>query len=199
MLRNLGDAVRSVVDRHHAAVRRAARHSSEQLVEPPQAAQAAEPDLARPSAAALRIQASLARRQGRCEHAARLQATGCSISGIALQLGAERKSIRRWLQVGGSSLWRKPPRAEVLSRHLAHLEFRWVEGCHNAARLWRELVPLGFAGRSGTVRRWAGQRRKAALATTVERTTAAAARRPPSTRQVVRMLMTDVETPPEAE
>jgi len=199
LLRNLGDAVRSVVDRHHAAVRRAARLVGEQLARLPEPVQTAEPDLARPSAAALRSQACLARRQGRYEQAARLHAAGCSISGIALQLGAERKTIRRWLRAGGPSLWRKPPRAGVLSAHLAYLERRWAEGCHNAARLWRELVPLGFAGRAGTVRRWAGQRGKAALATTVERTTPAAARHLPSTRQVARMLVADTETLPEAE
>jgi hypothetical protein len=32
--------------------------------------------------------------------------------------------------------------------------------CHNAAQLWRELVARGFSGRPGTVRQWAGRRRK---------------------------------------
>ena len=42
----------------------------------------------------------------------------------------------------------------------SYLERRWTEGCHNAAQLWRELVERGFSGRPGTVRQWAGRRRK---------------------------------------
>lgn len=199
MLRNLGDAVRSVVDHHHAAVRRAARQAGEHPARPPEPAPAAEADIVRPSTAVLRSQACLARRQGRYEQAALLHAAGCSISGIALRLGAERKTIRRWLRAGGPSLWRKPPRAGVLSPHIVYLERRWAEGCRNAARLWRELVPFGFAGRPGTVHRWVGQRRRTAVGAIVENATTAVTRHLPSTRQVARMLMTDAETLPEAE
>jgi len=81
-----------------------------------------------------------------------------------------------------------------LAPYLDHLERRWTEGCRNAALLWRELIPLGFTGRPGTVRRWAGQRRKA------EPHPAAglAHGQPPSDREVARMLMTDTETLSEA-
>jgi len=166
LLRNLGDALRAVIDRHHAAIRRAAKQAGEQegappQPAPPQLAPAAAPDSPRPSAAARRSQASLARRQVRYEDAARLRAAGASIARIAAQLGAERKTVRRWLQAGGPSLWRKPPRVGSLAPYLDRLERRWAEGCRNAALLWRELIPLGFAGRLGTVRRWAGQRRTA--------------------------------------
>ena len=194
LLRNLGDVVRSVVDRHHAAVRRAALSVSKQLAKSPEPVQTAEPDIARPSAAALRSQASLARRQGRYEQAARLHAAGCSIAGIALQLGAERKTIRRWLHAGGPSLWRKPPQAGVLSAHFDRLERRWAEGCRNAAQLWRELVQLGFTGRPGTVRRWAGQRRKASAKSAPNRNTPLTTGQSPSGRQVARMLMADTKT-----
>ncbi len=117
-----------------------------------------------------------------------------SIAGIALQLGAERKTIRRWLHAGGASLWRKPPRAGVLSAHFDRLERRWAEGCRNAAQLWRELVQLGFTGRPGTVRRWAGQRRKAAAKSAPNRNTPLTTGQSPSGRQVARMLMADTET-----
>jgi hypothetical protein len=43
----------------------------------------------------------------------------------------------------------------VLDPYRDHLERRWVEGCHNAARLWRELVALGFSGSDALVRTWA--------------------------------------------
>ncbi len=198
LLRNLGDAVRAIVDRHHAAIRRAAKQAGEQQSAPPQAAPAATPDGPPPSAAVQRSQASLARRQVRYEDAARLRAAGASIARIAAQLGAERKTVRRWLRAGGPSLWRKPPRVGGLAPYLDRLERRWAEGCRNAALLWRELVPLGFTGRPGTVRRWAGQRRKAEPPVAGATSTPLANGQPPSSREVARMLMADTGTLPEA-
>jgi len=198
LLRNLGDAVRAVVDRQHAAVRRAAKQLSEPVLMPTVVASA--PNSPKPTAAARRSQASYARRQARYEEAARLRAAGGSISHIAAQLGAERKTIRRWLQAGGASLWRKPPRVGVLAPYRDHLERRWAEGCRNAALLWRELVRLGFAGRYGTVRSWAGQRRKTDPQTVMDK--AGAGMRSgqlPSSRHLARMLMTDTDKLPEAE
>jgi len=162
-------------------------------------APSAAPDSPRPSAAAQRSQASLARRQVRYEDAARLRAAGASIARIAAQLGAERKTIRRWLRAGGPPLWRKPPRVGGLAPYLDRLERRWAEGCRNAALLWRELIPLGFTGRPGTVRRWAGQWRKAEPQPVAGATdTPLAHGQPPSNREVARMLMADTETLPEA-
>ncbi len=193
LLRNLGDAVRAVVDRQHAVVRRVAKQVGEQR--PMLTAAMPAPDNVKPTAAARRSQASFAQRQARYEETARLHAAGVSISRIAAQLGADRKTIRVWLQAGGPSLWRKPPRVGVLAPYLGRLEQRWAEGCRNAALLWRELVGLGFAGRYGTVRSWAGQRRKA----DPEVTTGMASGQPPSSRRLARMLMTDTDTLPEAE
>ena len=193
LLRNLGDAVRAVVDRQHAVVRRVAKQVGEQRPVPMVAAPA--PGSAKPTAAVRRSQASHARRQARYKETARLHAAGVSISRIAAQLGADRKTIRVWLQAGGPSLWRKPPRAGVLAPHLGRLEQRWAEGCRNATLLWRELVGLGFASRYGTVKSWAGQRRKA----DPEAATGVASGQPPSSRRLARMLMTDIDTLPEAE
>ena len=108
LLRNLGDAVRTVVDRQHAAVRRAAKQVSEQAAALPVTAPVAEPESPKPSAAAKRSQAARARRHARYEEAARLRAAGASISRIAAQLGADRKTVRRWLRAGHAPLWRKP-------------------------------------------------------------------------------------------
>jgi len=199
LLRNLGDAVRTVIDRHHTSVRRAAKQAGEQQSAPPRPAPAAAPDSPRPGAAAQRSQASLARRQVRYEDAARLRAAGASIARIAAQLGAERKTVRRWLRAGGPSLWRKPPRVGGLAPYLDRLERRWAEGCRNAALLWRELIPLGFSGRPGTVRQWAGRRWKAEPQPAAGlANTPLAHGQPPSGREVARMLMADTDTLPEA-
>ncbi len=158
------------------------------------------PDSVKPTAAARRSQASRARRQARYEEAARMRAAGVSISRIAAQLGADRKTIRVWLQAGGASLWRKPPRVGVLAPWLSHLEQRWAEGCRNAALLWRELVRLGYAGRYGTVRSWAGKRRKAdPLSAAGHASAGVLGGQPPSSRHLARLLMADADTLPEAE
>jgi len=192
LLRNLGDAIRTVVDRQHAVVRRAAQQVSEQLPASTLTLPVPAPDSSKPIAAARRSQASYARRQARYEDAARLRAAGCSISRIAAQLGAERKTIRRWLQAGGASLWRKPLRVGVLARYHDYLERRWTEGCRNAALLWRELVRLGFAGRYGTVRSWAGKRRKTdPQIATSDASAGVVSGQLPSSRHVARMLMAD--------
>jgi len=200
LLRNLGDAVRVVIDRQHAAVRRAAKQVSEQLMVSTSTLPAPAPHSPKPTVAARHSQASYARRQARYEEAARLGAAGCSISRIAAQLGAERKSIRRWLEAGGASLWRKPPRVGVLAPYRDHLERRWAAGCRNAALLWRELVRLGFAGRYGTVRSWAGKRRKTDPPIATGHASAGMlSGQPPSSRHLARMLMTDTDTLPEVE
>ena len=196
LLRNLGDAVRAVVDRQHAAVRRVTKQVGEQRPMPTVTAPAA--DSIKPTAAARRSQASHARRQIRYEEAARLRAAGISISRIAAQLGSDRKTIRVWLQAGGPSLWRKPSRVGVLAPWLGHLEQRWAEGCRNAALLWRELVHLGYAGRYGTVRSWAGRRRKADPLSAAGHASIVSAQ-PPSSRHLARLLMADTDTLPEAE
>ena len=93
--------------------------------------------------------------------AARLQSDGVSLSRIAALLGAERKTVRGWLRRGHAPLWSKPERGGVLAPHAAFLDQRWVEGCHNAAQLWRELIALGFTGRPSSVRKWTKQRHAA--------------------------------------
>jgi transposase len=198
LLRNLGDAVRAIVDAQHAALRRTAKLVGEASPVPSVAAPVSSNPL--PTAVDQRSQASQARRQVRYEEATRLRAAGVSIAGIAAQLGAERKTIRRWLRLGHAPLWRQPRRESVLAPYHDHLERRWAEGCHNAARLWRELVELGFTGRSGIVRRWTGQHRKANPQTFGRATgTPAISRQPPSIRQVTRMLMADDDNLTETE
>ena len=208
VLRNLGTAVQALADRHSAAARRAAQHAPD---EQPTVAEMPLATLAprKPTAAEPASQASLARRQARYEEPARLQADGMSISRIAVLLGAERQTVRRWLRLGHAPSWTKPRRGGVLDPYAAHLDRRWAEGCRNAAQLWRELADLGFTGRPTTVRAWAGRRRKGELAETrsvcgwdgdtdgagAERV----ARQPPSAPRIARLLMADTDALPETE
>jgi transposase len=197
LLRNLGDAVQALADRHGGALRRAALLAADTQAAPIAAHAVPPPDtpVARPPTQAQRTsQAAFARRQARYEEAARLQADGVSLSRIAALLGAERKTVRGWLRRGHAALWSKPKRGGQLAAHAAFLDRRWAEGCRNAAQLWRELVALGFNGRPGTVRRWAGQRR----ATEPHPATAPVWQLPPR-RRIAHLLMADAATLGEAE
>ena len=192
LLRNLGDAVHAAAERHHAAVRRVGR---EVMAQPPTEDALGAPAADRMDVARRRGEAARARRQARFEEAARLHAAGASTSDIARRLGADRKTLRRWLRAGAVSSWRRPRRGGLLDPHRAYLERRWAEGCRNAARLWRELLALGFPGRPATVRAWATQRRRAEPSgSRVPMTADGQPWRPPSGRRVARLPMADADT-----
>jgi transposase len=100
LLRNLGDAVQAVVERHHAVIRRVGRDVVADGVIRTAATVAT---LAIPSAAQQREAAGQSWRQARYEEAARMHAAGASISHVARQLGANRKTLRRWLRAGAGA------------------------------------------------------------------------------------------------
>jgi len=193
LLRKLGDAVQAVVGRHHADIRRVSRHMAEETAALAASMPTAAPDPVTPTAAERRSQASYARRQARYEEAVRLKAMGMPLKRIAATIGVERKTVRRWLRAGGIPLWRQPRRSGLLGRYAEHLNRRWNEGCRNAAQLWRELIARGFTGRPGTVRHWAGQRRKSEPPRNSESAAPAETNQPPTARQITRLLMTDDE------
>ena len=198
LLRNLGDAVYTVVERHHAAARRVGREVM--AARAAEAAQSRPPAVVRPNAAARRSEASRARRHARFAEAARLHAAGASLSAISRLLGTDRKTLRRWLQAEGVPAWQQPRRGSVLDPYRSHLERRWAEGCRNAARLWRELTAMGFPGRPATVRAWATQQRRAEPDASRPPTTAGGQPwRPPSSRRVARLLMAGVSNLPDAD
>jgi DNA-binding NarL/FixJ family response regulator len=98
LLRNLGDAVRAVVDRQHAAIRWISAQIAEEAAMPAGTIAAVAPEQIhpiKPTAAEQRSQTAYARRQARYEEAARLRASGMSIKRITVALRVERKTIRR--------------------------------------------------------------------------------------------------------
>jgi transposase len=199
LLCNLDDAVRVAVERQHAGIQRIARRAAEEAVTPAASAPMAAPVPVKATAAEQRRSASYGRRQARYEEAARLKVAGVSLKRIAVLIGAERKTVRRWLRAGAPPSWRHPQRVGILGPYRGHLDRRWREGCHNAAQLWRELVRLGFTGQPGTVRHWAGQQRKGepqiANASGAQATTVHA----PTARQMTRLLMSDEGLPATAQ
>jgi transposase len=195
LLRNLGDAVQAVVERHHAVIRRIGKEvRADDAIRG--AAAVAVPTV--PPATQQCQEARHPWRQARHEEAARMQAAGTSISQVARQLGADRKTLHRWLRAGAAPSWRMPRRGSILDRHRPVLERRWAEGCHNAARLWQELVRIGFAGRPSVVRAWATERRRTEpVACPGPEPTGNPTWRPPTPRRATRLLMANGEIPTE--
>jgi transposase len=160
LLRNLEEAVQALGDRHNAAGRRAALHvrahlsATKALVTIPVASSIPALTAAQKASAASR-----ARRQLRYEEAARLHGIGATIARISAELGADRKTVHSWLQLGQAPLWKQPSGDSILDPYKTFLGRRWSEGCRNATQLWRELLPLGFRGSSSIVREWAARHR----------------------------------------
>jgi len=185
-------AVQALADRHSKAARCGAQHVSDEAAAAAALMPGPAPPVRKPTASERRRQASFERRQARYEEVACLRAAGASISRIAALLGAERKTVRRWLRLGQAPLWRHPRRGSMPDAHETFLDRRWTEGCRNAAQLWRELVGLGLTGRAEIVRSWAGRRRKGEPDIAMRVTSAQASMtQPPLGRQTARLLMAD--------
>jgi transposase len=86
----------------------------------------------------------------------------------------------------GPSLTRTPYRP--------YLDQRWREGCRNAAALWRELVGLGFDGRSRVVRAWATEQRRRPVALNDQDVPARVTWKPPSITRATRLVQADPAT-----
>jgi transposase len=137
LLRNLGEAVQALGDRHCAAARRAAQHVRAHLKVAQESAaipvdHSKPPSM--PTAAQQASAAPLARRQSQYEEAARLHSVGATISRIAAEIGVDRKTVRGWLRLGQAPLWQQPSSDSILDPFKSLLGRRWSEGCHNAAQ-----------------------------------------------------------------
>ena len=189
LLRNLGEALQAAAERHHAAAKRIGR----EILAASAARRTRTPRPSRPG-----------RRGGAAERGGpRTPARPLRGGGAANAASASLSEISRCLDVDrrpsaagcarSVPAWRQPKRGTALDLHAGYLEWRWVEGCRNAARLWRELSAMGFQGRPVMVRAWATRRRCVGPAS-MERPSAADGRpwQPPSGRRVARVLMADV-------
>jgi transposase len=160
LLRNLGDALQRILDRHPQDLRAAAKVAVTASSAANEALPSTPPSPARPvSPQRQAVLARRATRQALFEEIRALHAKGWSQSRIAQATGLDRKTLRRWLQRGRPPTWQQPHHGSAVERHADHLRRRWDEGCRNATQLWREIQALGYAGRPGTVRDWLRRQR----------------------------------------
>ena len=178
LLENLGQAVRTALDRHGPTLREAA-----QGVHSPITGEQEANDTPPPMTSAERRQyEGWERRRAAWDEAVRLHGEGMSIKAIARELGLARNTVRKLVR-GGQPEARRPRRSSLMP-YVALLERRWAEGCRNGAQLWRETREAGFRGGQRVVTEWVTRQR---LASRPER--AASALAAPS-RQRLALLLT---------
>jgi transposase len=186
LLRNLGEALRTIMGTHHTAVRRIQRDiAAEQAGRA--APEEALPITTRETGKAARHQP----RQARYAEVRRLADAGTTASAIARACELDRKTVRKWLREGGPGTWDRPSSAGILGPCLDQLERRWAEGSRNATRLWAELASTGFRGSRSMVRAWATRRRRALSDALDPKPAVKEGWKPPSTAQVTRLLQAD--------
>lgn len=167
LLRNLRDALKGTVDRHHADVQAAAKVV---VASPPAAlpdqekADASPPAAPVPPAAPPRTEGQPVRRQRRkqrYEQVLELHRQGLSHRAIADRLGMHRSTVKRFVAAGVFPERAGRRYARRTDSHADYLQQRWAEGCRNAAQLFIELKARGFGGSYYAVRRQLARWRKA--------------------------------------
>jgi len=161
LLANVGELLERVLGSRRAALRQAAAVVEQAISQrlPP----VAEDAVTSPTPAG-RLHAQQRRQERRAQRLARYDAVvalhqeGYSHAAISRQTGLGRKTVRRYLRAGGFPERAAPPaRSTMLAPYEAYLRTRWMEGCHNAQQLWREIRSQGFAGQAANVRRYLAQ------------------------------------------
>ncbi len=156
LLRNLGDTLARVLDRHHSDLRAAAETAGAEGQDTQPA-----PDVSSAPAAEPHTSDQHAVRRDRFNEVMALKGQGWSARRIARAVGVNRQTVQGWLRSGQLPTWRQQPRGSTVDRHAEHLDQRWSKGCRNAAQLWREIKEQGFRGQLRTVQRWVNARRSA--------------------------------------
>jgi len=171
LLKNLGEALERLLQRHHPALTEAAHTLTERARAAALQAIVADgadtPPLSLPtnSSPCHLTRTQQDQRQRRDRRLARYEAVldlhrqGRGVRAIARQLRIGRRVVRQYL-AAPSFPERTPnrPRRTLLTPYEPYLRMRWEAGCQNAAALWRELRAQGFTGTEGfvrqQVRRW---------------------------------------------
>jgi transposase len=92
------------------------------------------------------------RRKARYEAVRAAYQSGLTQRAIAREFGLSRKTVRRFVQATEFPEQAPRRRRTGLEPFREYLEKRWAEGCHNAARLWRELRQQGYTGQRSRVK-----------------------------------------------
>jgi len=196
LLRNLGDAMRRMVDRLGSKLRQAVRALQQAIAAEatPEAPNTTTPvntpqEAPRPTRYLQRQHERRQRRLERYEQVMALHRQGVGFREIGRQLGLDRATVRRFIrsETFPERTTRRIPRRTDSVADFIHR--RWQEGCRNAARLFEELKAQGFEGSYYMVRRRLARWRRRADNAQRGGEDGAALRKRFSPRQLVRLLL----------
>ena len=164
LLANVGETLERTLARKHVRLHEAAVAVDRLVAEETRAAVVAANPVANEGERKLLTraqrekQARRDRRQARYDAVHELADQGWGIQTIARHLGMGRKTVRRLLRAESLPEPASPRRRpSILDPHIAFLQDRWAEGCHNARTLWTELSARGFTGSPALVRQHVAQ------------------------------------------
>jgi transposase len=161
ILCNLTQALQRLLERMAGVLRRSqlSEMASEMSSSASMSTEGTEATAAMPTAGPARLnrqqrqsQERRERRKARYEAVRAAHQRGLSQRAIAREFGLTRKTVRRFLRSAEFPEQAPRGRRTVLEPYREYLEKRWAEGCHNAARLWRELREQGYAGQRSRVK-----------------------------------------------
>jgi transposase len=159
LVKNAGEVLERVVQRHYASLRAAAKalDQKREEVTSPAAEAVLSPSTAHAEMAAAQpapLSHAQEQRRLRYEEVVTLAKEGLGPRAIGQRIGLTRQTVARWL-AAGTFPERAPsaPRTMLVTPYEPYLRQRWQAGCQNSRQLWREVREQGFAGGQETVRR----------------------------------------------
>lgn len=137
----------------------------------------------------------------RYEQMRTLRAAGFTILDIAQIVGATRRTVYRYLALGGPPERQQPQRSgrRVLAPYETYLQQRWAEGCRNRSRLFREIRLLGYQHSARTVSLFLKRLEQYPPAASAAMSSSPTVTRVPSARHVACLLLWRKDRLPEDE
>jgi hypothetical protein len=170
LLRNLGDALGKLFHRHATPLKEALAAAIDGNASSPTSPLS--PPLAHPEEKETSqgsFAGSLSKAEQECktmralryEEACSLYTQGMTVSDISRKTGLDRKTVRKYTQVEKLPDWTdRRKRGSILDPFRDYLQERVAVGCHNAARLFREIEKLGYKGKATLVRDYVAELEK---------------------------------------
>lgn len=154
LLKNLGEALKRMLEKHTAKLRAAARElalEQQQIKHQQQVATVAKKELIGPSTSLTSPTANYALR---FQEAKKLLAEGHSIRAVSRMLKMSRKTVYRYRYLDQYPAKSYSKRSSSVSPWQSYLVNRWNEGEHNRKQLWREIQAKGYKGKYSSVHRF---------------------------------------------
>lgn len=149
ILKNLGDALQTLLTRHTTALRKAAHSPASDAGDIP--SQGAPPPLPPAKARARLPKPALVSAQREWQlvtyqQVRELVGHGWSIAAIARKLAIQKQTVRKYRDMEQFHDRRTSAKPSLVEPYRAYVEQRWAAGCTEAKQLWDDLRAQGFTG-----------------------------------------------------